>query len=132
MITKKTDVTYLSRPFPLTFILYLIFFFRLLPLSFFLSLQYIHDQDIAHRDLKLENIIVMNKKDLRVKIADFGLATFYRGKPFHTMCGTQSYGINKQKPTMYIHVHANKYSFLIILWNFLFCPSLSFHFCFYI
>ncbi|KAG2223764.1 hypothetical protein INT45_003488, partial [Circinella minor] len=59
--------------------------------SLFLLLQYIHDQDIAHRDLKLENIILMNKQNLQVKIADFGLATFYRGKPFHTMCGTQSY-----------------------------------------
>ena len=72
-------------------------------LSFFFSLQYIHDQDIAHRDLKLENIIVMNKKDLQVKIADFGLATFYRGKPFHTMCGTQSYGKDKQKLIVYIY-----------------------------
>ncbi|KAI7847205.1 kinase-like domain-containing protein [Circinella umbellata] len=57
----------------------------------FHAVDYIHDQDIAHRDLKLENIILMNKRNLQVKIADFGLATFYRGKPFHTMCGTQSY-----------------------------------------
>ncbi|KAI9253890.1 kinase-like domain-containing protein, partial [Phascolomyces articulosus] len=57
----------------------------------FHAVEYIHDQDIAHRDLKLENIILMDRKNLHVKIADFGLATFYRGRPFHTMCGTQSY-----------------------------------------
>ncbi|KAI8142826.1 kinase-like domain-containing protein [Fennellomyces sp. T-0311] len=57
----------------------------------FHAVDYIHDQEIAHRDLKLENIIIMDKKTLQVKIADFGLATFYRGRPFETMCGTQSY-----------------------------------------
>ncbi|KAI9492947.1 kinase-like domain-containing protein [Zychaea mexicana] len=57
----------------------------------FHAVEYLHDQDIAHRDLKLENIILMDKKNLRAKVADFGLATFYRGKPLHTMCGTQSY-----------------------------------------
>ena len=39
----------------------------------------------------------MDKMSLRVKIADFGLATFYRGRPFETMCGTQSYGKIKEQ-----------------------------------
>jgi len=41
-----------------------------------LTLDYIHQKSIIHRDIKLENILI-NKKDeggYNVKIADFGLA----------------------------------------------------------
>lgn len=38
------------------------------------AISYCHQQNIIHRDLKLENILVANKEELRVKIADFGIS----------------------------------------------------------
>lgn len=55
-------------------------------------MQSLHEQGVAHRDLKLENILVMSKKTLQVKLADFGLAKFELDSGFSTMCGTRSYG----------------------------------------
>ena len=36
------------------------------------SIKYLHDKDIIHRDLKLENMLV--DKNLNLKILDFGFA----------------------------------------------------------
>ena len=36
------------------------------------SIKYLHDKDIVHRDLKLENMLV--DKNLNLKILDFGFA----------------------------------------------------------
>ena len=38
------------------------------------GLNYLHDSNIIHRDMKPQNILInhKNKKDLEVKIADFG------------------------------------------------------------
>lgn len=38
------------------------------------SIEYMSSMKVAHRDLKLENILVDN--DLSLKIADFGYAAF--------------------------------------------------------
>jgi len=38
------------------------------------AVKYLHFLDICHRDLKLENIIFISKKDLEIKLIDFGLS----------------------------------------------------------
>ena len=48
---------------------------------------------IVHRDLKLENMIMMNERDdSPVKIADFGLSKFFSPETvLSTMCGSPQY-----------------------------------------
>lgn len=44
------------------------------------AIKHLHDNGICHRDLKLENIMFESshsKKDLFVKIIDFGLAKYF-------------------------------------------------------
>lgn len=73
------------------------------------GLKYLHDSDIIHRDIKPENILLdisprtsrdqkqtgawdENEYDVRVKIADFGLAKFIGERKFtNTLCGTPAY-----------------------------------------
>ncbi|KAG7258392.1 hypothetical protein CRUP_008159 [Coryphaenoides rupestris] len=53
--------------------------------------QYLHDNRIIHRDLKLGNIFLNDEMD--VKIGDFGLATKieFDGERKKTLCGTPDY-----------------------------------------
>jgi len=54
------------------------------------GVQYIHSRGIAHRDLKLENLML--DKDQNVVIIDLGLANFMsEGKLLNTFCGSSSY-----------------------------------------
>lgn len=52
-----------------------------------------HANSVVHRDLKLENVIVMNKDKLHVKLGDFGMSRFDPGGKgnFNTACGTIIY-----------------------------------------
>jgi serine/threonine protein kinase len=51
---------------------------------------YLHEKNIFHRDIKLENIIIKDKVD--IKIIDFGFGTFSpRNKLLNFFCGTPSY-----------------------------------------
>jgi len=63
------------------------------------AVKYLHDRGIAHRDIKVENIMFVSSDpaSLRVQLIDFGLASM--GKPvgtgsvrrFTTFCGTIPY-----------------------------------------
>jgi len=56
-----------------------------------LGCQYLHENQIIHRDLKLGNIFLND--DLEIKLGDFGLATMveYDGEKKRTLCGTPNY-----------------------------------------
>ena len=60
----------------------------------FTGLESVHSKSMAHRDLKLENLILAKKKDLNtLRIADFGLAKKMktaRGK-LSAQCGSPAY-----------------------------------------
>lgn len=52
--------------------------------------MYCHQREIAHRDIKLENILIMNKK--LIKLIDFGFSISIKDKGrLNLFCGTPSY-----------------------------------------
>ena len=53
------------------------------------AVKYLHDKEIMHRDIKLENIFFVNTEDLSLKLGDFGLAEHEIKKEFlFNRCGT--------------------------------------------
>lgn len=57
------------------------------------AVRYCHANNVAHRDLKPENLLLVSQKDdAKVKIADFGFAKRCTGpKCLKTQCGTPGY-----------------------------------------
>ena len=55
------------------------------------ALKYLHTHRIIHRDLKLGNLFLSGK--MEIKIGDFGLATKleFDGERKRTICGTPNY-----------------------------------------
>jgi len=54
------------------------------------GIKYLHNKNIFHRDIKLENLIIDEFNT--VKIIDFGFATVsHKTKPLNFFCGTPSY-----------------------------------------
>ncbi|XP_034377474.1 serine/threonine-protein kinase 33 [Arvicanthis niloticus] len=75
---------------------------RLIIQSLASAIAYLHNKDIVHRDLKLENIMVKssfiddnNEMNLNIKVTDFGLAVQKHGSRSESMmqttCGTPIY-----------------------------------------
>lgn len=58
------------------------------------AMRYVHSLNLAHRDLKLENILMSDKKRTIVKLTDFGFVREfnpYKRLLLSTMCGTPAY-----------------------------------------
>ena len=55
------------------------------------AIKYLHSHRIIHRDLKLGNLFLNDK--MEIKIGDFGLATKleFDGERKRTICGTPNY-----------------------------------------
>lgn len=101
------------------------------------GIKYLHDNDVCHRDLKLENILCAeaNKKGL-IKITDFGLSKLLlNNAPMTTYVGTPTYiapevmqnstEMDSSKHSAYT-VKADMWSLGCILFS-LICGSPAFH-----
>ncbi|KAF4581016.1 CAMK/RAD53 protein kinase [Ophiocordyceps camponoti-floridani] len=79
----------------------------------FQGIKYLHERNIVHRDIKPENILMVDK-NLRVKIADFGLAKIIGEESFTTtLCGTPSY----VAPEILADSKQRKYTKAVDIWS---------------
>ncbi|KAH9892438.1 kinase-like domain-containing protein [Cubamyces lactineus] len=78
------------------------------------ALAYVHAQGIAHRDLKLENVLLTNDDPPVVKVADFGLAKVIDTLTvLHTVCGTPDY----LAPEVVLQGPDGSYSTIVDSWS---------------
>ncbi|XP_076441180.1 uncharacterized protein LOC143280426 [Babylonia areolata] len=62
------------------------------------GLHYLHERGVTHRDLKMENIM-LDEKRKHVKIVDFGLSiTFTKDELMRTHCGSPEYAAPEMNP----------------------------------
>jgi len=80
------------------------------------GVQYMHSQNICHRDLKLENLLL--DSDFTLKIADFGMASAMpKGKYLETACGSPHYACPEiVKAEKYLGTEADAWSIGVILY----------------
>lgn len=101
----------------------------------FTGLKYIHEKNIIHRDIKLQNVLIKYKNDkVEFKISDFGFACYDLSQPsdivgkdiirkkYYKLCGTPYY----MAPEIVININnPNKlkycYNKLVDTWSFGIC-----------
>jgi len=75
------------------------------------ALEYMHDKGCAHRDIKAENVLCVDKTGTQVKLADFGLANALgEASKFASCVGTTDY----MAPEM---LESLRYSFGVDVWS---------------
>ena len=59
------------------------------------AIRFIHNRGIAHRDLKPENLLLVDEKDdTNLKLADFGFAKKIESRGLKTRCGTPAFVVS--------------------------------------
>ena len=92
------------------------------------AVNYIHDQNVIHRDLKLGNLFL--NEQIQVKIGDFGLATRMERASDRrkTICGTPNY-IGTLIVTSKFYSRSRKIPVYAILIKFLLMKMFYWYFC---
>ena len=84
------------------------------------GIKYLHDNNIVHRDIKPQNILLNNNI---IKICDFGFSIIYKSymDMFNTICGTPLYMcpevLNQQNYTIKSEIWSLGILFYIIIYN---------------
>lgn len=80
------------------------------------ALQYLHANNIVHRDLKIENIMISTSGE--IKIIDFGLSNLFdRRKQLHTFCGSLYFAAPELlKASPYTGPEVDVWSFGVVLY----------------
>jgi len=99
--------------------------FRIIFKQIFEAMDYVHKLGMAHRDIKLENILI--KKNYEIKIIDFGFGMYNpENKLQKFFCGTPNYmppEIAEKKP--YVGQLADMWSLGILVYK-IFCADFPF------
>ena len=77
-----------------------------------LAIEYLHSCNIIHRDLKLSNVLLSDK--MEVRLGDFGLAIENGGDGQQAICGTPNY----IAPEVFGRKSSFNYGFEIDIWSF--------------